>query len=57
MQKIVDVDEQFKLAVAATETEGMFRHLLRRDLVPEALSEGKVVLLGDAWHVMTYFRA
>jgi 2-polyprenyl-6-methoxyphenol hydroxylase-like FAD-dependent oxidoreductase len=27
-----------------------------RDLVPSAIPEGRVTLLGDAWHPMTFFK-
>lgn len=55
-QKCAQIDPSLKEVLDATQPEGMGRYMLIRDLIPSPIPTGRVTLLGDAWHPMTFFR-
>ena len=55
-QRCTHIDASLTEVLEATQSEGMEAYIPVRDLLPSALPEGRVTLLGDAFHPMTFFK-
>ena len=55
-QKCAQIDASLKEVLEATQPHGILAYIPVRDLEPSAIPEGRVTLLGDAFHPMTYFK-
>jgi 2-polyprenyl-6-methoxyphenol hydroxylase-like FAD-dependent oxidoreductase len=55
-QKCAHIASSLKEVLDATRPEGMESYIAVRDLMPSAIPEGRVTLLGDAFHPMTFFK-
>jgi 2-polyprenyl-6-methoxyphenol hydroxylase-like FAD-dependent oxidoreductase len=55
-RKCAQIDPTLKEVLDATQPEGMEGYIPVRDLLPSAMPSGRVALLGDAWHPMTFFK-
>ena len=54
-QKCAQTDLKLRGVLNATEPEDMGGYIPVRDLLPSAIPEGRVTLLGGAWHPMASF--
>lgn len=55
-RKCAQIDPRPKEVLEATAPDGMGGYIPVRDLIPATVPDGRVTLLGDAWHPMTFFK-
>jgi 2-polyprenyl-6-methoxyphenol hydroxylase-like FAD-dependent oxidoreductase len=55
-KKCAGIDPSLLEVLEATRPDGMEGYFPVRDLLPSAIPEGRITLLGDAFHPMTFFK-
>jgi len=55
-KKCAGIDPSLLEVLEATQPQGMEVYIPVRDLLPSAIPEGRITLLGDAFHPMTFFK-
>jgi 2-polyprenyl-6-methoxyphenol hydroxylase-like FAD-dependent oxidoreductase len=55
-KKCTGIDPSLLEVLQATQPDGMRGYIPVRDLLPSAIPEGRITLLGDAFHSMTFFK-
>jgi 2-polyprenyl-6-methoxyphenol hydroxylase-like FAD-dependent oxidoreductase len=55
-KKGAGIDPSLLEVLEATQPQGMQGYIPVRDLLPSAIPKGRITLLGDAFHTMTFFK-
>lgn len=55
-KKCAGINPSLLEVLEATQPDGMEGYIPIRDLLPSAIPEGRITLLGDAFHPMTFFK-